>query len=396
MINFAQYQSNPLQQAMSAASGLQNIDERNMMMEGIRNKQKLDEQAALDLKRQQSPETIQQAAQILESGSIEDIVSFRMQNPETVKFMTDELSRQKGVNKDELVQLSKSLLTDPDGAEAAFNDRIEMITARGGNPVDTIAQRDMYRADPAGYLEKQKRFLAFEDEAAYDAYAKTQPKQPEAMTEYQKGTLDVQKEQNRLRALEAEEKKLDRQAARAKTEAQVKEVEAKRESLQKEKVEAQAQDKTKIEGTIYTIGESKRAVDDLLLNDEFLDDLTGLSGVAQGYGFRPTEDAREAQILFNNITSQQTLDNLGKMSGPLTDKDVEVIRQASNRIKEGMSKESMKVELQKIKDAYERIDRINREEAKRKGYELNDSDVYKGRVEGEITSSSGTTFRVIK
>ena len=66
------------------------------------------------------------------------------------------------------------------------------------------------------------------------------------------------------------------------------------------------------------------------------------------------------------------------MSGPLTDKDVEVIRSssASNRIKEGMSKESMKVELQKIKDAYERIDRINREEAKRKGYEIDDSDVY--------------------
>ena len=63
-------------------------------------------------------------------------------------------------------------------------------------------------------------------------------------------------------ALEAEEKKLDRQANRAKTEAQAKEVEAKREAVKAEKAELQAQDKTKIEGAVYSMGESKRAVDD--------------------------------------------------------------------------------------------------------------------------------------
>ena len=53
---------------------------------------------------------------------------------------------------------------------------------------------------------------------------------------------------------------------------------------------------------------------------------------------------------FNNLKSLLTLDNLGLMKGVLSDKDIEILKNAGTALNLGMSEKTFKQELQKIKE----------------------------------------------
>ena len=81
----------------------------------------------------------------------------------------------------------------------------------------------------------------------------------------------------------------------------------------------------------------------------------------------PTQN--EAAAYLDNIKNSLTIKNLGVMSGPLTDKDIQIIASASSRLREGMGEEALKKELNTINDAYGRVVKNYKKEANRKGYE---------------------------
>jgi hypothetical protein len=72
------------------------------------------------------------------------------------------------------------------------------------------------------------------------------------------------------------------------------------------------------------------------------------------------EESYTALSLFDNLKSLLTLDNLGLMTGVLTDKDIEILTQAATPINRRMSKEAFASELMKIKNAATSIKNSNR------------------------------------
>ena len=76
----------------------------------------------------------------------------------------------------------------------------------------------------------------------------------------------------------------------------------------------------------------------------------------------------EAETYLDNIKNSMTIDNLGVMSGPLTDKDIQIIASASSRLRSGMSETALNKELNTIKKAYDRVVSNYQKESNRKGY----------------------------
>ena len=95
-----------------------------------------------------------------------------------------------------------------------------------------------------------------------------------------------------------------------------------------------------------------------------MDSVTGYKGRIPAI----TDSGVEAEAYLDNIKNSMTIDNLSVMSGPLTDKDIQIIASASSRLRAGMSDKALRKELNTIKSAYNRVIKNYEKERKNKGY----------------------------
>ncbi|MCP3679389.1 MAG: hypothetical protein GY782_03625 [Gammaproteobacteria bacterium] len=313
-----------------------------------------------------------EAARLFKEGTPDEIAQFSIANPDYGSNLASQIAFKNDATRQNMMESMQQILANPEQTESILTNRIKHVQEQGGDPSQTIAELEKFKANPEGYEQGVERAYAIMDPQGYKSYASTipqQPKQPEPITPYQQAQIEGKNQDRELRRQEIELRRLESEQKRAKT-SQDQEVKSQQiEQKKKEIEESKAQDKQAINDKIILAENNSKQVKELLDNQEFIDDLTGLSGVAQNFGIRPTQDARDAQIILDNIVSNETLNNLGVMSGPLTDKDIEVIRSASTRLREGMSEKAMKSELKKMLSAYSRVIKNYRKESSRKGYE---------------------------
>ena len=195
-----------------------------------------------------------------------------------------------------------------------------------------------------------------------------QPEQPKPMTEYQKIQTNLRQQEIELKKADAEQKRLDREIQRETNQLRKEQLIAEKEAKQKESAELKAQDELRVVNGINDAALKKQVIDDLLDNKEYIESLTGWEGRAPA----TTDAGLEAEAFLDNIKNTMTLENLSVMSGPLTDKDVQLIASASSKLRAGMSEKVLKQELNKIKSAYDRVIKNFTKEANRKGYSLDD------------------------
>lgn len=317
---------------------------------------------------QQQKDALKQAAQLYSTGTPDEIAQFAIQNPQAGELLSRQLAFKNDATRKNMMDSMQQILLDPSQTESVLTNRIKMIQEQGGDPSQTMAELEHFRANPEGYEQKVERAYAIMDPQGYNAYRSSMPQQPEQMSPYQQAQIEGKNQDRELRRQEIELRRLESEQKRAKTS---QEQEAKSQQIEQKKKEiedSKAQDKQALNDKIFLAKNNAEQVKNLLNNQDFIDDLTGISGVAQGFGIRPSQDARDAQIILDNIVSSETLNNLGVMKGPLTDKDVEIIRSASTRLREGMSEKAMKAELKKMLSAYDRVINNYQKEANRKGY----------------------------
>lgn len=87
----------------------------------------------------------------------------------------------------------------------------------------------------------------------------------------------------------------------------------------------------------------------LLNNEDYLDAMSGISGRVPAV---PGTDRYDAQIAFNQFKDTLTLGNLDKMSGVLTDRDIQVLASAAGGIEAGMSRGALESRLKTIRNIF--------------------------------------------
>ncbi len=87
-------------------------------------------------------------------------------------------------------------------------------------------------------------------------------------------------------------------------------------------------------------------INDFIGNESYMDAMTGYRGRAPSV----TQSGFDAEQAMMQIKNSLTLDNLDKMTGVLTDKDIEILSSAASAIKPGMSEPAMRKEFNRIKN----------------------------------------------
>lgn len=209
---------------------------------------------------------------------------------------------------------------------------------------------------------------------------------PKPMTEYQRGQLQARDNENQLsrdnlkykkerdeindqiKQDERKEKVLENRLKKETNELKKQEIEFKLNDLKDKNKEKKRTDNERIDNALYSAKNQQNEISGLLKNNEFLDSIEGYSG-RKPNSLKSTGDIDANQAL-NTIKSSLTIDNLKVMSGPLTDKDIEVITNAATKLRAGMSKSELEKELKKISSAYDRIIENYEKEKKSKGYDF--------------------------
>ncbi len=317
---------------------------------------------------QQQQDALKQAAQLYSTGTPDEIAQFSIQNPKAGEILSNQLAFKNDATRKNMMDSMQQILLDPSQTESVLTNRIKMIQEQGGDPSQTMAELEQFRANPEGYEQKVERAYAVMDPKGYTAYRQAMPQQPKQISPYEQAKLEGEEKDRELRRQEIELRRLESEQKRAKTsqeqEAKTQQIEQKR----KEVDEAKAQDKTRIDNGINTANQNKQVIDDLLNNDDYMSSLTGYTGRIPAV----TTTGVEAEAYLDNIKNSMTIDNLGVMSGPLTDKDIQIIASASSRLRSGMSETALNKELNTIKKAYDRVINNYQKEANRKGYKPED------------------------
>lgn len=258
-------------------------------------------------------------------------------------------------------------LSDPNNADKHLFEGIQKVKSFGGTPTNMEQDLERFRQDPQASLQAIELGLAQAAPRAYKAFTERKMQAQKAdITPYQQEQIDLKKQDQELRRLELEERNLDRQLARETKTEKIEELKAKKEQTQKAKQETERQDQSRISNAIYTANKNIQAVDDVLQNQDYIDALTGYRGRSPAI----SDEGREAETFFENIKNSMTIENLGAMSGPLTDKDIQIIASSASRLNYGMTDAVLKRELKKIKDSYKRVVSNFKKEANKKGYKL--------------------------
>lgn len=376
---------------LNTLGGLQQSRQNQMAIDNQVAQQKAAQQQA-----EQQVMAINTAQELMQNGTPDQIAQFGIANPEIMERIVSAVNWKDEKQKQGRLNYAKQVASGAVDPVMAIQQRIAEVEAMGG---DASQLKQTAQLPPDQIIEQAKKDISVMDPKGYIDFLTVQgggiTPQQQQQNRFRQQELGLQREKfnfdKQMKRLDFELKKAERQAKQAQGTAKEQEAKLKLDQAKAKADEAKIQDEQSLNTKVFTTKNNLQTVKDLLSNDNFIDDLTGKSGVVQSFGIRPTQDARDAQILFNNIVSSETLNNLGVMSGPLTDKDIEVIRSASTKLKEGMSKGAMKAELTKMVNAYNRVLNNYEKEANRKGYNVDssvsDSVVFTSDKYGDVTEA---------
>ena len=304
---------------------------------------------------------------------IQDLTGLMARFPE----YAEEARKVYGFTNDQTEQIARqgylNAYRNPEQATQILNETVNQISAAGGNPMMTAEDAmSLQGKSPEEIRRELATGMIMIDPKIGNQLLGQQAK---PMTEYQKIQTDLRKQEIDLKKLEAEERALERKIKRETDEVKKENLITEQEAKRKESNEAKAKDQSRISDAIYFAEQKKNVIDDFINDEDYVDLIAGKSGLT--YSFR--EKAREADRDFDNIKNSMTIENLGVMSGPLTDKDIQIIDSATNRLTKGMSREKLIKELNTIKSAYDRVIKNFNKEANRKGYKLEDENSLAGK-----------------
>lgn len=121
-----------------------------------------------------------------------------------------------------------------------------------------------------------------------------------------------------------------------------------------------------VAGEVENASDTKSLADQILGNNDYINALVGVRG-ATPFAV-PGGPGKDAEVLFTQLKSSLTLDNLSKMSGVLSDSDIKILQSAGAGIEQGMSRKAFIRRLNTIKNVLERKMTRHRKKLEKAGY----------------------------
>lgn len=367
-------------QAAGLAGLLQGQQVQRQQMQNMQEDRQMQQQAA-----QQDTQARELGAQLLHEGTPEQIAEFGIKNPAVMKDFIAAANFQDQQAQSGRLNYARDILSGNVNPKAALQSRIAEVEARGGDAQGL--RKTLELGTDEAIVDAARKDFAVLDPQGYKTYQQaTTAGQPKAATEYERALIESKKVDQDLRQQEIELKKAET-AAKKETDALRKEklmqeVTAKQQTLEASK-QKKAQDLT---SSIAASSELVSSIDDILNNPQYIEDLSGISGKL------PTvmPSGTDADVAFDNLVNQLTLDNLGLMSGVLTDRDIAVLRSAAAGLEKGMSKGKFVSQLRKIKARTQSKIKVAEKDLKNTGAKIpDDSQIPKIRSEADILSQYG-------
>lgn len=308
-------------------------------------------------------------------ATTQELYQYGLDNPGAFERVNQAI----GFKNDQTKQLMQdtliSALQNPEQRDQIIAQGSEAIQAAGGNP-QYLSQA--IGEDTEGFERGAVPFLASLGGQGAD-FAKTymgmKPQAAEGMTEAQSEANKRAIERNDLARLNLEQKRLENQYKRETDDLKRNELEQKIEQTKVKSNEAKQQDEVRINDAITSASEKKASIDELVSNADYMDSISGFANYSKVPEVARTTTQNEAAAYLDNIKNSMTLENLGVMSGPLTDTDIKIIASASSKLRPGMSEKVLKQELTKIQEAYDRVISNHQKEANRKGYSQDSAEI---------------------
>ena len=348
--------------AIDVLSGQQGINRgfANLGGAAVGLRQQNEQSKLMEQQQQRMQEGVAKYQQAIQSNDISAISNLMLEYPELQQVAESAY----GFTNDQTKKIATDSYTqaflNPDQAPQILAQGAASIEQAGGQPIITLQDAESLQGlSPDEVRNKIGVGIAsINPELGKQLLGQT----AKPMTEYQKVQTD-------LRRLENQEKGLDRQIKREQNELKKQELQLKLDETRSQKEQSKEVDQTRITDAVQDAKIKQQTIDDLLANDDYISSLSGYSGRLPAL----TDAGLEAEAFLDNIKNSMTIENLGVMSGPLTDKDIQIIASASSRLRAGMSEKVLKEELNKIKVAYDRVIGNFNKEANRKGYNIEGS-----------------------
>jgi hypothetical protein len=138
----------------------------------------------------------QQAAELFKSNaSPDEIAAFSLQNPSIAEDISKQIAFKNDATRQNMTESMREILINPNGTEDVIQARAKLVAEQGGDPTQTLAELERYRADPKAYNQMIEKSYATLDPQGYQAYKSTLPKQADPMSEYQRASLALQRDQ---------------------------------------------------------------------------------------------------------------------------------------------------------------------------------------------------------
>ncbi|MCP4989837.1 MAG: hypothetical protein GY928_28400 [Colwellia sp.] len=337
--------------------GLQNLG--NSVTGFFQQQQAQQQQQAAQDRRNQFAEGLQSA--LGSESYIKDLTGLMARYPE----YAEEARKVYGFTNEQTENIARqgylNAYKNPEQATQILNETVNQISAAGGNPMMTAEDAMSLQGKSPEEIRRELATGMIMIDPKIGSQLLGQQEKP--MDEYQKVQTD-------LRRLENQERALDRQVKREQNELKKQELQLKLDETRSQKEQSKQADQARITDAVQDAQMKQQTIDDLLKNNDYIDSLTGYTGRLPA----TTDAGLEAEAFLDNIKNSMTIENLGVMSGPLTDKDIQIIASASSRLKAGMSEKVLRQELSKIKSAYDRVIKNFNKEANRKGYQLEEQE----------------------
>lgn len=361
MVNYSM--QNPMNAFMGTVQGMQNIEANQMAMD-----QQRQNQAAQQQQQQANQATqtrIGELVPLIQSGDYDASIELASISPEISAAIGKAQLGASEVKDRATADWIAGYQSAPD-KDAYLSQDNQLIDIDDQFRTIPLEQRDVLTKIVGAQVMPKDMF-----NAAFGG-------QPEAMTAYQQATIDTKKVDQDLRKLEIEQKSLDARYKRETDELKRSELEQK---IEANKANKEAKVAEKEQSKVQAVDFSNEVYDlaTSIANDPQLNDITGPVNT-----MLPTVSGKSQDLInkAERLESMLTKENLGLMSGVLTDKDIQMLRSISSGINvtDGGIKGSYEGTKKRLMQIAEKIQSATGDSAKPTG--------------NSFTSSSGVQFTV--
>lgn len=342
ILNYGQMATQPLAQGIQSGLQLgQVIDARRQ-----REAQQAQQQALM----QKQQETLQQAAQLYQTGTPDEIAQFSIQNPEAGQLLSQQVGFRNESTKKNMMDSMRQVMSNPENTEQILQNRIAMVEAEGGDATETIQDLEEYRQNPQSYLQTVEKAYAMMDPKGYETYKSIG--QAETEMDYKRQSLD-------LKRLEIQERILDRQARRETDALKRQKLEQDLAATKEEKEKASQQMESDALSAYQTGQDTLNLINEIEQSEGF-ESYVGAKGATSLFGLKPTPlagtEAASVAAKIDTLQSKNFMNAIQSMKGlgALSDAEGAKVASAISSLNPDMTEKAFKQSLNTIKNITKR------------------------------------------